>query len=110
IEPAPAFHRVGDDALAGLLIGDVGLDHGAFPVIADHARRHLDIGAIGIDQRDSGAVAREQDRRGASVADALGAAARAGHDRDLALEAFFIVGHASLPLTRRSYPMARARA
>ena len=87
--------------LAVGLIGDVAGDRrrgAAF--VCDHLDGALGELELAVGDHHFGAGARQQDRRRAAVADALASRAAAGDQRDLAGEAFVILGslHAFLPL------------
>ena len=85
---APGLHRLGHDALAVGGAGDIAEDDLAGAALfGDHRLGALHPLLLRVHQRDLRAVAGEEDAGGAAIADAVGAGAGAGHDRDLAGQA-----------------------
>ena len=88
VEPAPAVDRRIDQPLALGLLGDVaGMRRGRAALGLDHLHRALGELEVEIGHQHLGAGARQQDRRGAAVADAVARRAAARDDRDLAGQA-----------------------
>ena len=88
VEPAPVIDRGIDQPLAvGFLGGVAGLGDGGAALGLDHLDGALGQLQVEVRHHDLGAGARQQDRGGAAVADAVAVGAAARHDRHLARQA-----------------------
>ena len=88
VERAPEPHRARGDSFAGALVGHVGTHIGSGAAgLFDHLRCSSRALGLTIDHQDARSRTRQQNRCGATVADAVGCRAASGNYRNLAVEA-----------------------
>src|SRR5262245_45546276 len=96
VEPAPPRDDIADRSLASLRVRDVaGKNDRRSALALDHRVRAFGGRALEVEKRDMHTLAREQNRCGAAVADAIAQRARAGDDRDAPLQSH--LGHFCSP-------------
>ena len=93
VQPAEAVHRRRNHAPALRAIGEIGLMRCRSAALrGDHVHGALGESQIAVDDENASAGTREQDGRGAAVADAVARRAATGDDSNLAGQAGIVLG------------------